>query len=75
MEEVHSTTHDEYGLKARGVLAVLEKFDVHFGLKIGHLLFGANEETSKVLQAKDASVQEEVSAVHVTHAFYQHQRQ
>ena len=28
MEEIHHSTHDEYGLKARGILAALEKFEV-----------------------------------------------
>ena len=37
-----------------------------FVLKLGHLLFGAAEETSKVLQPKDTSIQEAVSAVSVT---------
>ena len=55
MEEVNQTTHDEYGLKAAGVLAALEKFEM-FGLKLGHL-FSAAEQTS---QAKDRSVQEAV---------------
>jgi len=62
MEEVHCTTRDEYGLKAAGVLAALEKFEIFFGLKLGHL-FGAAEETSKALQAKDTSVKEAVTAV------------
>ena len=69
MEEVHRTTRDEYGLKAAGVLAVLEKFEIFFGLRLGHLLFGAAEETSKALQAKDTSVKEAVTAVSVTRAF------
>ena len=50
MEEVHCTTRDEYGLKAAGVLAALENFEIFFGLKLGHLLFGVAEETSKALQ-------------------------
>ena len=74
MEEVHRTTRDEYGLKAAGVLAVLEKFEIFFGLRLGHLLFGAAEETSKALQAKDTSVKEAVTAVSVTQAFCQRQR-
>ena len=74
MEEVHQTTHDDYGLKAAGILAALEKFEMFFGLKLGHLLFGAAKEISKVLQAKNTSVQEAVSAVSVTRAFYQRQR-
>lgn len=52
LDEVNHTTHDEYGLKAGGVLATLEKFETLFGLKLSYLLFGASEETSKVLQAK-----------------------
>ena len=47
MEHVHITTRDEYGLKDGGVLASLDKFQILFGLKLGHLLFGASEETSK----------------------------
>ena len=39
--EVNQTKHDEYGLKAAGVLATLEKFEMLFGLKLGHLLFSA----------------------------------
>ena len=46
--EVHQTTHDEYGLKAAGILASLEKFSTLFGLKLGYRIFGASE-TVKVL--------------------------
>ena len=74
MEEIHQTTRDEYGLKAAGVVAALERFEIFFGLKLGHLLFGAAEETSKALQVKDSSVQEAVTAVSVTRAFYERQR-
>lgn len=49
MEEVSHTTHDDCGLKAAGVVAALEKFETLFGLKLGHLLFGTSEGTSKVL--------------------------
>ena len=74
MEEVRQTTHDEYGLKATGILTSLEKFETLFSLKLGHLLFSAAEETSRVLQAKDISIQEAVSAVNLTRSFYQRQR-
>ncbi len=74
MDEIHQTTHDEYGLKAAGIIAALEKFEVFFGLKLGYLLFSAAEETSRVLQNKDRTLQEAVSAVNVTRAFYQRQR-
>ena len=75
LDEVHSTTKDEYGLKAGGIATALERFDMFFGLQLGHLLFGSVENTSKVLQGKDISVQEASSAVNVTKSFYQRQRQ
>ena len=40
MAEFNSTTHDEYGLKAGGIVSALEKFSTLFGLKLGHILFG-----------------------------------
>jgi len=61
-------------LKAAGIIAALEKFETFFGLKLGYLLFSAAEETSKVLQNKDRTLQEAVSAVNLTQAFYQRQR-
>ena len=56
MEEINYSTHDEYGLKAKGILTAMETFDTLFGLKLGYLLFGATEEVSKCLQAKDTSL-------------------
>ena len=52
LEEVNRTTRDEYGLKAGGLLAALDKFQTLFGLKRGHLIFGASETLSKSLQGK-----------------------
>ena len=74
MEEVHHTTRDEYGLKAGGVLAALDKFEMLFGLKLGHLLFSASEDTSCVLQSKDLSLQEAISSVRVTRSFFMRQK-
>ena len=75
MEEVNLTTHDEYGLKAGGILATLEKFESLFGLKLGHLLFNAAESTSTVLQAKNTSIQETLAYVNAAQSFYKRQRQ
>ena len=44
-------------------------------LKLGCLLFGCSENTSKVLQAKDITMQEAVSAISVTQSFYKRQMQ
>jgi hypothetical protein len=74
MEEINHSTHDEYGLKAKGILTAMEKFDTLFGLKLGYLLFGAAEEVSKCLQAKDISLQEALSAVNLASGFYKRQR-
>ena len=46
LDEVHQTTHDEYGSKAAGLLSAMEKFSTLFGLKLGYLLFGASETLS-----------------------------
>ena len=43
MEEVHCTTQDDYGLRANGVLTAMEKFEMYFGIKLSHLLFGPAE--------------------------------
>ena len=75
MEEVSRTTHDEYGVKANGILSILEKFETLFGLRLGHLLFGPAEEVSKTLQGKDTSIQEAVSAVRLGKRFYERQRE
>ena len=74
MEEINHSTHDEYGLKAKGILTAMEKFDTPFGLKLGYFLFGAAEEVSKCLQAKDTSLQEALSAVNLASDFYRRQR-
>ena len=43
MSEVNATTHDEYGLKAGGIVAALEKFSTLFGIRLGFLLFATAE--------------------------------
>ena len=58
MEEVNKTTRGEYGWKAGGVLATLDKFSTFFGLRLGHFLFSPSEEISKALQSKNTTVQE-----------------
>lgn len=53
MQEVNETTS---GLKAAGALAAMKKFSTLYGLRLGYLFFGAAEETSIALQAKDISL-------------------
>lgn len=49
MAEASRTGHDEYDLKARGILTTLEKSDTLLVLKLSHLFFGTAEEMSKCL--------------------------
>ena len=62
MSEVNATTRDEYGLKAGGILAALEKFSTLFGLRLAFLLFATAEEVSKGLQAKDTTLQQALAS-------------
>ena len=57
LDEV-SKGNDEYAAKARGLLTKMESFDIFFGLKLSHLIFGASEQFSTNLQAKDTTIQE-----------------
>ena len=63
LEEVHSTTHDEYGLKAGGYLNSLGKFSTLFGLRLAHTLYCAAEQVSLLLQREDVAMQEALSVV------------
>ena len=74
MEEINFTTHDEYGMKAGGILASMQKFETYIGLQLAYTLFGASESLSRSLQAKDLSIQEALSAVNLAKGFYKHQR-
>ena len=60
------TCYDDYGWRANGLLAQLQKFDTYFGLKLSHLIFSGNEQTSVNLQKKNTSVQEALSCAAVT---------
>uniref|UniRef100_A0A1X7UDD7 Uncharacterized protein n=1 Tax=Amphimedon queenslandica TaxID=400682 RepID=A0A1X7UDD7_AMPQE len=57
-EEIDESTHDEYGMKAGGLLQSLEKFSTYFGVKLCHLLFSATEQVSSTLQRKDITLSE-----------------
>lgn len=70
IEEISDTTHDEYGMRAIGVLSSLDKFDSVFGLKLGDLLFGAAEQLSKALQGKDTTLQEAITAANLAKNHY-----
>ena len=58
LQNISETCYDDYGRKANGLNAQLEKFDTYFGLKLSHLIFSGTEQTSISLQGKNTSVQE-----------------
>ena len=70
LEEVHATTHDEYGLKAGGLMQSLEKFSTVFGLSLSHLLFSAAEQVSLTLQKKNIALQDALTAVEAAKSYF-----
>ena len=70
LEEIHETTRDEYGLKARGFLHSLESFSTLLGLQLSHKLFSVAEQVSLVLQKKSLTIQDSLSAVDTAKAYY-----
>ena len=47
-ERISAESHDDYGRTANGILTMLDKFNVYFGLKISFLVYGATEEVSEL---------------------------
>ena len=62
LEQINAETHDDYGRKAGGYLAQMDKFSTFFGLKLAHLIFSGTEQLSLTLQGKDTTIQEAVNA-------------
>ncbi len=71
LEEIHSTTRDEYGLKAYGLLQSLEKFSTVFGLKLSYHLFGASEQVSLALQKKNIAIVDAISAIQAAKKYFE----
>ena len=74
LAEINSTTHDEYGRKAGGFLAQMEKFSTFLGLKLSHLIFSGAEQLSITLQGKDTTVQESINAADLAVEFLERLR-
>ena len=70
LEEINSTTRDEYGLKAGGLLHALEAFSTLFGLKLAHLLFSVAEQVSSTLQSKDITLKGALVSVSTAKKYY-----
>ena len=74
MEQINAETRDEYGQKAGGYLAQMEKFSTFFGLKLSHLIFSGIEQLSLTLQGKDTTIQEAIIAAELAIGHLQRQR-
>ena len=74
MDEIRVTTHDEYGLKANGLLHTLELFDTLFGIRLGYHLFDAAENVSLTLQRKNILLQDVLLGVETAKSFYKRMR-
>ena len=70
MKDINVTSHDEYGVKAGGILSSMEKFSTLLGIELDYLVFGAAESLSNTLQGKDTSVQEAIATVNLAKSFY-----
>ena len=70
MEDINVTSPDEYGVKAGGIVSLIEKFSTLFGIELGYLVFGAAESLSNTLQGKDTSFQDAMVAVNLAKSFY-----
>ena len=44
-ETVNAESRDDYGCGARGVLSLLQRYEILFGLHLSHLIFSATEQT------------------------------
>lgn len=53
LETMGKESHDDYGRRANGLLAQLERFQTYFRLKLSYLVFSASEQTSTTLQGKN----------------------
>lgn len=74
MIEVNTSQHDDNGIAAGGISALMDKFQTFWGLKLSHLLFSATEQLSLSIQGKDTSAQEAQIASKAARAYYQRLR-
>ena len=71
LAEINAVTHDDYGRKAGGFLALMDKFCTYFGLQLSHLIFSGTEQLSYTLQGKETTIQDASRAADVTLQYLQ----
>ena len=74
LEQISREGSGEITHKACGLLALMDKFSVFFGLKLSHLVFAMTEQLSITLQSKDITAQEATNGVNLALRFFHRQR-
>ena len=74
LEVIQSDCTGEPSRKACGLLAMMDKFSVFFGLRLSHLVFSAAEQVSKRLQTKNFNAQNAFLSVCQLQSFLSRQR-
>ena len=74
LSQIAAESHSESSTKASGLLAIMDKFQTYYGLKLAFLIFGATEQLSATLQYKDINAQEVTLAVSAAIGFLERQQ-
>lgn len=74
LQIIGESSYDDYGRRTSGLLALMDKYDTYFDLKLSYLIFSGTEETSINLQMKDTSVQEALSGAELAKSYLQRMR-
>ena len=74
LDTIGRETYGEPSRKSCGLLAMIDKFGVYFGLKLSHMIFSVTEQLSVTLQRRDINVQEAVKAVQQAKGFFSRHR-
>lgn len=74
LETIGREAYGEPSRKSCGLLAMMDKFRVYFGLKLSHMIFSVSEQLSITLQRKDINAQEAVKAVNQAKSFFSRHR-
>ena len=69
LEKIGEEACGEASHKSLYILAIMERFNTFFGLKLSFIIFSAMEQLSKTLQYKNINVQEVLTAVNAAKRF------
>ena len=67
--QVNEMCADDYGRRAGGLSANMEKFRTYIGMKVAHLLFSGLEHISYIFQKKDVNIKEAQEAVKMANTY------